>query len=426
MRGYAHTLFDYLDKKDPGPEHVKSIMRQLLTAAHSLHKIGIVHRDIKPENIFMDDSQNLVLGDYGFATFVKNLNDPNEVNSMVQTEPYRAPEVFLGQDYYGVEIDMWSVGCVMFELFNRRRLVKKKDGYMKRLFTIFGLPSCQSLTSLKGFAQLQALGIKPVGEGYNLHTQDPHAKNLLDALLNMDPCQRISATDALNHEYFKSCELTQVLPIDVYEVLLKTAPVFAIPPVHAEKGMIVYNRRNRKKIVDFLETGCTLLPPEDIFFSCDLLDLFFAKTTIHKSQIRLLVYACMYFAAAARDNVSLGTDAHLEQEIASTPGALLDMQLKILTALDFDLGFTSLVSVCRAMLSDRKKWSSVCHTLNTKIVPNFKLRFYPLEAVAVAVMRLHDQPTGQFAVDPAMLAEITSIMESHFRDQEIDERHRRD
>jgi serine/threonine protein kinase len=412
MRGYSRTLFDYLKKYDPDPERIRSIMRQILTAVHSLHKIGIVHRDVKPENLFMDDSRHVVLGDYGFATFVKNLNHPNEVNSMVQTEPYRAPEVFLGQDDYGVEIDMWSVGCVMFELFNRRRLLKKSEGYLKRLFTIFGLPSCQSLTGLKNYYLLEEMEIKPLGTGYKLHTPDPLANDLIQALLNVDPRLRISAVDALNHAYFKSCELEPADPIDVCGELLKKVPVFRIPATNADEGMVVYNARTRQKLVNFLAASCANLPPEDLVFSCDLLDLFFAKTTVRKSQMRLLVYACLYFAAAVRDNVSLGPDVHLEREIKHTPGALLDMQVKILTALDFDLGFTSLVSLCRAMLSDPDRWSSVCRTLTTKIVPKFKLRFYPLEALAVAVMRLHDHTGELFAGDPAMIAEITSIIES--------------
>lgn len=409
MRGYDHTLFHYLQDFDPGPERIRAIMHQLLTAVHSLHKMGIVHRDIKPENLFMDDSQDMVLGDYGFATFVKNLNHPSDVNNLVQTEPYRAPEIFLGQDLYGVEIDMWSVGCVMYELFNRRRLLKR-GSYMKRLFTIFGLPSCDSLTSLKGFDTLQELGIIPVGSGYKLNTQDPHAKNLIEALLTLDPLHRISVTDALNHEYFKSCGLDPAPSIDLCETLVKNVPVFNIPPVNADKKMIVYNQRNRQKLIAFLEASCSNLSPEDFFFTCELLDLFFGKTTVLKSQFRLLAYACLYFAAAVRDNVSLGPDPQLERDIVGTPNALLDMQLTILKALDFNLRFTSLLSLCRSMLSDQDKWSLVCRTLNTKIVANFKLRFYPAEAVAVAVMRLHDQDNAKFVADQSVVDEITGII----------------
>eukprot|EP00493_Phyllostaurus_siculus_P007917 UN08009 len=89
------------------------IGKQLLHALNCLRKIGLHHRDIKPDNIMVkkppvDDKIEICLIDFGSATtHVEPSSKP-----YVQSRFYRAPEVMLGHTY-GMDVDMWSFGCVI-------------------------------------------------------------------------------------------------------------------------------------------------------------------------------------------------------------------------------------------------------------------------------------------------------------------------
>jgi serine/threonine protein kinase len=232
---------------------------------------------------------------------------------------------------------MWSVGCVMFELFNNHRLLvtnspEDPDCYMKELFATIGVP--EGSHKLPGFAKLESFGIEPAGRGMVLKTRDKKARNLLKALLSVDPAQRITAADALNHEYFKCYRLD---PVPAAPTLQTTR---ALPVTRrAPKGMITYHEKNRRKVFAHLEASNQYfeLSAGNFFFACDVADAFFATDTIPKKHLNVFVYVCTYLASALRDNVGLAPNHNLEAQVSQEPRALLDMQLKILQALNFDL-----------------------------------------------------------------------------------------
>lgn len=97
---------------------VRSITRQVLTALDYLHSIGLIHCDLKPENILIRSLSKCVvkLIDFGSSSFV---HDPH--SSYVQSRSYRAPEVVVGMPY-GQKIDLWSLGCILVEIYTGRTL----------------------------------------------------------------------------------------------------------------------------------------------------------------------------------------------------------------------------------------------------------------------------------------------------------------
>lgn len=96
-------------------KQARRIFLQLISAIDHCHSLGIVHRDLKLENILLDKDSNIKLTDFGFAGFFETDSD-NRLHEWCGSPPYAAPEIFLGRPYIGPEIDIWSLGVVLFSV----------------------------------------------------------------------------------------------------------------------------------------------------------------------------------------------------------------------------------------------------------------------------------------------------------------------
>ncbi|CAD5213971.1 unnamed protein product [Bursaphelenchus okinawaensis] len=86
---------------------------QIISAVEYLHKNGIVHRDLKAENLLLDSNHDIKLADFGFSNFYEK---ENTLDTFCGSPPYAAPEIFEGKRYTGPEIDVWSLGVVLYVL----------------------------------------------------------------------------------------------------------------------------------------------------------------------------------------------------------------------------------------------------------------------------------------------------------------------
>ncbi|XP_058126321.1 uncharacterized protein LOC131267454 isoform X2 [Anopheles coustani] len=113
------NLYDFLkqNKFSPLPlKYIRPILQQVLTALLKLKQLGLIHADLKPENIMLVDPNRqpyrVKVIDFGSASHVSK----TVCNTYLQSRYYRAPEIILGLPFCEA-IDMWSLGCVVAELF---------------------------------------------------------------------------------------------------------------------------------------------------------------------------------------------------------------------------------------------------------------------------------------------------------------------
>ena len=109
-------LFDHIVERNRLSEtESRKFFRQILSAVAYLHSLGYAHRDLKPENILLDKKENLKLIDFGLCAKSKT-----GIESHLQTScgspTYAAPELILGRKYLGSEVDVWSMGVLLYAL----------------------------------------------------------------------------------------------------------------------------------------------------------------------------------------------------------------------------------------------------------------------------------------------------------------------
>lgn len=193
-----------LDKHRNGlpPSLVKSYMWQLLKGLAYCHSRRVLHRDLKLQNLLVDKKGNIKLADFGLA---RSIGLPiRTYTHEVVTLWYRSPELILKTTHYGPSVDLWSLGCIFAEMQTSRILFpgESEIDQLYRIFRTLGTPDetvwpgFSKLPEYRSFSKFKARGI----ESY-IGNKDPNATNLLSRFLTFDPTARISAMEALSHEY---------------------------------------------------------------------------------------------------------------------------------------------------------------------------------------------------------------------------------
>ncbi|KAJ3397242.1 ADP-ribosylation factor protein 3 [Lobulomyces angularis] len=91
----------------------RRFFRQLVSAVDYCHKNSVIHRDLKPEHLLLDQYQNVKIVDFGFV----NLFDPDQkLNTFCGSPFYASPEMVTAQEYTGPEVDIWSMGVILFTM----------------------------------------------------------------------------------------------------------------------------------------------------------------------------------------------------------------------------------------------------------------------------------------------------------------------
>ncbi|KXS15147.1 Pkinase-domain-containing protein [Gonapodya prolifera JEL478] len=166
-------------------------MVQLLTAVRYMHLNRVIHRDLKLGNLFLSKDMQLKIGDFGLAAVIKH--DGERKKTICGTPNYIAPEVlFDQQNGHSYEVDIWSLGVIMYTFLIGRPPFQTKDKDVKAIYkkirdNVYEFPSNAPISLA--------------------------AENLISNLLHTRPECRPNIDDILNDPFFTTPPVLKSIPV---------------------------------------------------------------------------------------------------------------------------------------------------------------------------------------------------------------------
>ncbi len=184
MRLASGDLLQHVNERSPLPEsEVRFLFKQLIDAVEYTHNAGVVHRDLKLENILLTyrgmdiSTPSLYVADWGFGSpYVPGVPTLTE---RVGSLSYCAPELLAAKTYIGPEVDVWSLGVILYAM-------------------LFGmLPfNHPDLNSRRKYIACGFYTMPP--------SAPPKAAKLIQRMLTVDPARRISVFEVKNHAWMRT------------------------------------------------------------------------------------------------------------------------------------------------------------------------------------------------------------------------------
>ncbi|EFQ28273.1 uncharacterized protein GLRG_03417 [Colletotrichum graminicola M1.001] len=204
---------------------IRRFTKQMLSSLNLLKQHKVIHCDLKPENILLRHPlhSEIKVIDFGSSCF-----ENEKVYTYIQSRFYRSPEVILGMTY-GMPIDMWSLGCILAELYTGVPIFpgENEQEQLACIMEVFGPPEkhlIEKSTRKKLF--FDSMGKPRLTVSSKGRRRRPSSKTLQQVLkcddeafldflakcLRWDPDRRLKPEEAIHHEFISGKKISATLP----------------------------------------------------------------------------------------------------------------------------------------------------------------------------------------------------------------------
>ncbi|XP_037917780.1 serine/threonine-protein kinase MARK2 isoform X13 [Hermetia illucens] len=226
-------VFDYLVLRGRMKEKEARVkFRQIVSAVQYCHQKRIIHRDLKAENLLLDSELNIKIADFGFSN---EFTPGSKLDTFCGSPPYAAPELFQGKKYDGPEVDVWSLGVILYTLvsgslpFDGSTLRELRERVLRGKYRIpfYMSTDCENL--LRKFlvlnpAKRASLEVIMSDKWMNMGFEDDELKPYIEPKPDLQDPKRIGKTEALVAMGYSKQEiedsLSQVRYDDVFATYL--------------------------------------------------------------------------------------------------------------------------------------------------------------------------------------------------------------
>lgn len=385
-------------------DSVKTVLTQLLSGLEYLHHRGIMHRNLKSDNILIGPNCQLKIADFTLSRICLiphgeyTPEDPKERERSGREARrlwYRPPEILFRKELYSFEIDMWAVGCLLAEVCTNEPLFNG-DNEIEQMFKIFKLtgspesglfPRYEStFPKWSRFDFADVLGdpkkIKTLCEVLVPHREStldklfrigqvigPTGLDFLQRCLELDPQKRISASQALDHEFLKApqfacCSIAyppRVLPACFLKYYIDNLRQIEVEYTYkdylaAQPGL---NETMRSILVDWLIDVAVHfeVTDETMHYAISYIDRSLNTLKVERARLQLVGVTCMKIADVynERSKEYYRQDNAVEYAYITadeyTPKEVVEMEKEILNALSFRLQSPTIVHFLKAYLA---------------------------------------------------------------------------
>ncbi|XP_049309812.1 serine/threonine-protein kinase MARK2 isoform X5 [Bactrocera dorsalis] len=199
-------VFDYLVLHGRMKEKEARVkFRQIVSAVQYCHQKRIIHRDLKAENLLLDSELNIKIADFGFSN---EFTPGSKLDTFCGSPPYAAPELFQGKKYDGPEVDVWSLGVILYTLvsgslpFDGSTLRELRERVLRGKYRIpfYMSTDCENL--LRKFlvlnpAKRASLETIMSDKWMNMGFEDDELKPYIEPKQDLADPKRIGKTEAL-------------------------------------------------------------------------------------------------------------------------------------------------------------------------------------------------------------------------------------
>ncbi|XP_065681829.1 MAP/microtubule affinity-regulating kinase 3 isoform X10 [Hydra vulgaris] len=221
-------VFDYLVAHGRMKEkEARAKFRQIVSSVQYCHQKHVIHRDLKAENLLLDADMNIKIADFGFSN---EFSPGNKLDTFCGSPPYAAPELFQGKKYDGPEVDVWSLGVILYTLvsgslpFDGQNLKELRERVLRGKYRIpfYMSTDCEAL--LKKFLVLNPekrapLDVIMTDKWMNIGYESEELKPYIEPKPDLNDQRRL---DVMVKMGFTMDEITEALKSNKYDEVMAT------------------------------------------------------------------------------------------------------------------------------------------------------------------------------------------------------------